>query len=159
MSGAENSNATGKIILSEGDAVAIGYVRDVVKLFRAILDLVTSDVYLYLEDPASPEVEEYLEANKVNAAYIIEPGTLWPKPKKYHILFSSGAREQLIAFAERLAATEVAAHVVVYQTDGTVLIEAYDLGDNIVRAHKSLSSQVIKQLRGAAAAAPPGHTT
>lgn len=133
--------------LPDADSVALGRVSDLAQLLRAIADIARDSHYIYLEDPASKEVVTFLEKRKETPAPLeIERGTLWPRPRVFHLRASHDNICELIAFADRMADVEVAEHLVLYDAK-TILLEAYDVGDAYVRVHRSLPPESIARLR------------
>lgn len=132
--------------LPDIDALQLGHVTDLPQLLRAIADIAHNTYYIYLEDPASDEVVRFLDIHQdAPAPMEVERGTLWPRPKTFHLRASRENMSELIAFSDRMSAVEVAEHLLVYDKN-RVLIEAYDVGDSYVRVNRALGPDSIKRL-------------
>lgn len=133
--------------LSDDDALVVGYVKDFYELLRAIDEVMPKDAVLYLEGTSIvPEVAAFLDTRQPVDRPRIEPNTLWPKPRFYHLPLAGTNLSDLRALAERYAEPEVADHLVVYR-DLDVLLWAHDAGDGYVALSRSLPDETIERFR------------
>jgi hypothetical protein len=137
------------LCLSEAESVIVGYVSDFYALLRAIEETMPKDAVLCLEGttPAS-DVVAFLEQRAAPAPARIDPNTLWPKPKFFHISLAGTNLTDLRAVADHHAEPEIANHLVVYRA-GQVLLWAHDAGSGYVALASSLGEQTIERLREA----------
>jgi len=100
--------------------------RDHSAFFEGLAALVPSGSILYLEGTSfCQEVLDFLTNASIEPAIKIAVGTLWPKPKVFHIPATSENLKAIAAFLEQHAQPEVCDHVHVY-SEGKVLLWWHD---------------------------------
>ncbi len=104
----------------------VSCAKDFPSFLRALSDLVPSDSILYIEG-GSPhdEIKLYLESRKAMQIAKVAMGTIWPRPKIFHMLINLENLEGLAQLAERHAEIEIAVHLHIYK-DNKVLLQWYD---------------------------------
>ena len=99
---------------------------DLPSLLRAMTKLVPEGAILYLEDGTPPpDVKAFLETNSVPEVTHLAMGTIWPRPRIFHLPATQKNLTRLAELAEKCASPEVAIHLHVYQSN-RVLLEWYD---------------------------------
>ena len=137
------------LILSEADAIEIGYVTDLYTLLRAIDEAMPKDAVLYVEGTAiAADVASFLESRTARDKRRIKPNTLWPKPKVFHLPLTGDNLADFRNLAEKHAEPEVADHLVVYRGDD-VRMWAHDAGSGYVDVARDLSESTVAAFRGA----------
>jgi hypothetical protein len=135
--------------LSEADSVIVGYVSDFYALLRAVEETMPKDSVLCLEGTTfASDVVAFLEQRPAPAPARIDPNTLWPKPKFFHLSLTGTDLTDLRALADHHAEPEIANHLVVYRA-GRVLLWAHDAGGGYVALASSLGEQTIERFREA----------
>ncbi len=89
------------------------------------------------------EIEEYLEARKPAQITKVEMGTIWPRPRIFHLPITTENLEGLAQLVEKHAELEIAVHLLVYR-DNKVLIEWYDAFSDPFYISKEISEDKIK---------------
>jgi hypothetical protein len=131
--------------LDFGDAVDLGPVRDIASLARAIGALPDGST-VYLEgNSMAKEVREVVERLAVESSTTVQRGTIWPKPRIYHVPAGPEFLSALEDLAERHAIPEIGDHLVVYAGE-QVLLSAYDLGDRVYVSRR-LPPAVVDEVR------------
>ena len=98
--------------------------------FRALVDLVPDGSIAYLEGGFPPEdLESFLKERSTPEVSHVAMGTIWPRPKIFHMPATPENLLRLAEFAEHCAEPEVAIHFHVYR-DNTILLEWFDVFDN-----------------------------
>jgi hypothetical protein len=137
------------LLLTEDDAVTIGYVTDFHQLLRAIDEVMPKDAVLYVEGTSvAPEVVSFLESRPAQNPCAIKANTLWPKPKVFHIPLTGDNLAEFRKLADKHAAPEVADHLVVYRGE-SVLLWAHDAGYGSVDIARTWSESIVEPLRKA----------
>jgi hypothetical protein len=119
--------------ISLGTAVGwrVSGVRDPEAFFKALPLLAGVGSVLALHDPQGRQVQQFLQHNPASESTSVKPGTIWPRPKIYHVECSAQNLEVLEELASRHAPPEIAMHVHLYRGQ-QVLLEWYDaFGDPI----------------------------
>jgi hypothetical protein len=70
----------------------------------------------------------------------IERGTIWPRPKSFHVSISDAVMNGLAKISERHAEPEVADHMVAYHQQG-ILLEWYDAGLDPIYVSKQIGEE------------------
>ena len=94
----------------------VSSLRDMPAFLRTLIDIIPEDSIMYLEG-GSPDIEikTYLEEQKSSNPTKIALGTIWPRPKYYHIPFTP---ENINGFAEIMehhATPEGVIHLHIYK--------------------------------------------
>lgn len=139
--------------LTSEDAAVLGYVSDLYALLRAIDETMPTDATLYVEGTSiARAVEEFLTARQAAAWREVEPNTISPKPRTFHLPLQGTNLAELRAIADRHAEPEVCSHLVVYRGDD-VLLWAHDPGSGYVELARSLPEDRTSRFRAALGAA------
>ena len=129
--------------LDEGPHWHVTNAKGFELFFQHLADLMPRGSILYLEDPQSSEVREHLEPLKVEPEFEVQAGTLWPKPRKYHVPVTDENLSVLARLAQSHAEPEIAMHMVVY-SGSTVLLEWYDAGDDPMAISKDIPKDRVR---------------
>ena len=101
-------------------------IRKAAPFFDALVELLPLPTYLRLEGTSiAPDIHAFLEANALAPEMNITPGTLWPKPRVFHVLGSEPLLRRLSMMAGHHAEPEICDHFHAYQ-NGHVLLQWYD---------------------------------
>jgi hypothetical protein len=131
--------------LDLADAVDLGSVRDIAALARAIGAL-PDESTVYLEgNSMAEEVRAVVERFAVESSTTVQRGTIWPKPRIYHVPAGPEFLSALEDLAQRHAIPEIGDHLIVYAGE-QVLLSAYDLGDRVY-VWRRLSPAVVDEVR------------
>lgn len=142
------------LILSEANALEIGYVTDLYKLLQAIDETMPKDAVVYVEATAiAPDVAFFLEMRSAQGMRQIKPNTLWPRPRVFHMPLTGENLAEFRNLAEKHAEPEVADHLVVYRGED-VLLWAPDAGNGYVYVARDLSESIVEAFRDALGDAP-----
>ena len=135
------------IWLAEEDAVDLGKARDWSVLFAGLEAALPGDCYLYLEASSmTPDVRAFVERQAVEPLAHVARGTIWPKPRVFHLLATRETLAELARLSDVHAAPEVCDHLVVYR-DARVILAAHDYGFDHVYVSRSLPAEAIDRLR------------
>lgn len=96
----------------------------------------------------APDVAAFLETRGAPDRRQIQPNTLWPKPKVFHLPLSGQNLAEFLALAESHAEPEVADHLVVYR-GAEVLLWAPDAGAGYVEVARALPEPTVHARRDA----------
>ena len=108
------------------DGWEVGGIRKASAFFEALVEFLPLSTYLRFEGTSvAPDVRALLEANAVAPAMNITRGTLWPKPKVFHVLANERLLRTLATLALHLAEPEICDHFHAYQ-DGQLVLQWYD---------------------------------
>jgi len=114
------------ICLGRDAAWEVSPISDLPAFLRALPCLLPPESILYLEGGTPPKnIKAFLDARRVPEVSHIAMGTIWPKPKIFHLPATAGSLGTLAEFAEKVATSQVAVHLHVY-INGRVLLEWYD---------------------------------
>ena len=104
----------------------IAVPKDFSAFFRALVHLVPEGAIAYLEDGSPPrELESFLNEKSVSEVSHVAMGTIWPRPRMFHVPATSENLLGLADLAEHCAEPEVAIHFHVYKED-RVLLQWFD---------------------------------
>jgi hypothetical protein len=100
--------------------------RSFMELFQALQGWIPEDAVLYFEG-GSPDavINEFMGKHSIPEQVHIAIGTIWPRPKIFHVPATTSALVELSRIMEHHADPELAVHFHVYQ-DGFVLLEWHD---------------------------------
>lgn len=124
----------------------ISYSKNIsVPIFlRALADLVPSGSILYLEDGSpTKQILLYLEERKPAKITKVALGTIWPRPKCFHMEITPANLEGLANLAEKIVSPELAIHLHVYMDD-KVLLEWHDAFDDNCYVSNEIPEDKIK---------------
>jgi hypothetical protein len=117
-------------------------------VLRGLEGWVEDDAVLYFEDGRlDGEIESFMAANAVAGRAHIALGTLWPRPKVFHVPAKGNIR-RLAEIVERHAEPELAVHFHVYR-EGTLLVEWYDAFLDPMRVNRAVPEERVKALASA----------
>jgi len=117
---------------------------DFPSLLRAVHEWFPEDSVLYFEDGSpNEEIRAFMATHAVPETVHIAYGTIWPRPKVFHVPATPENIDLLADLAERCAEPELAVHFHVYR-EREVLLQWHDaftqpmllagaLGENVVR--------------------------
>jgi hypothetical protein len=135
------------ISLREEDAVNLGYVDDLHALLRALEEAMPDDAVLYVEGTSIVSaIEELLQVHAIEPVAHVTRGTIWPRPRRFHVPTNRVLLGRLRELADRHAAPEVCDHLVVYRGD-EVLLSAYDAGTETVWVRRDFPEEALARLR------------
>jgi hypothetical protein len=102
---------------------------DFPSLFNVLPELLPDGCILYFEG-GSPDGDllDFLRAHSVPEHAHVAYGTIWPRPKVFHVPAVSEAFQRLAELTRSCASPELAVHFHVYR-DQTVLLEWHDVFD------------------------------
>jgi hypothetical protein len=127
--------------------ISLGPIRDLYALLATIDDVMPAESVLYLEGTSIvPEIRAFLQSHGAEKTQSVARGTLWPRPRSYHLPLSGSNLSQLRQLAARHAEPEICDHLVVYQAD-QVLLSAYDAGSSHVYVSRDLLPETVEALR------------
>jgi hypothetical protein len=100
--------------------------EDFVEMFNALIGWIPQDAILYFED-GSPdkEIDKFMTANSIPEVSHLAMGTIWPRPKVYHVPATEKILHNLAMIMEHHATPELAIHFHIYCKD-KVLLEWHD---------------------------------
>jgi hypothetical protein len=114
------------ISLDADDVWEVGAPRDAAAFIRALPELLPEGTLLYLEGrPTSREAAAFLEAHRVAPQAELARGTIWPKPKTFHLPMSQDTIAGLARLFECHASPEICDHFHAYR-ETQVLLCWYD---------------------------------
>jgi hypothetical protein len=94
------------------------------------------------------DVREFLDSRSISPSVHPTRGTIWPTPARFHLPLVNRNLDDLRRLAEGHAEAEVCDHLVVYDADGAVLLDAYDAGDGEIHLNRrKLSPERIARFR------------
>jgi hypothetical protein len=103
-----------------------GGETDFPRMLRALSLLVPHDAILYFEGGSpSGELLTFLQEHSIPEQTHVAYGTIWPRPKVFHIPAKSESLQRLAEIAESLACPELAIHFHVYRQE-KMLLEWHD---------------------------------
>jgi hypothetical protein len=119
---------------------------DFSRFFGALPRVVPEGSMLYIENTQfARDVNDYLVPRAVQAPqHAVKAGTIWPKPRFFHVPVTRPVMHGLAELAERHAAPEVADHMVVYR-DSTILIEWYDAGFDPIFLSREIDENTVRE--------------
>lgn len=142
--GSEGSNKPAHIYLCQRPHWRVVGVRVYDTFFRALPVLVPEGSTLHIENTTfTVDVEQYLKGLATEGGIEVKPGTVWPKPRKYHIPITQTNMVGLAQISERHAEPEVAAHIVAYR-DSAILLEWYDAGFDPIYLSRDFEEAKVK---------------
>jgi hypothetical protein len=100
---------------------------DLASLLRALDGwLPEGCVFCFEVGEPSAEVEAFMRRHAVPERAHVEMGTIWPRPRVFHVPAERDVLPALVALAEQHDGAELATHLHVYR-DNEVLLSAFDL--------------------------------
>jgi len=114
------------------------------ELFRALQSWLPRSLILYFED-GSPDSEifDFMAAHSIPEQAHVAVGTIWPRPKIFHVPASESTLTKLAAIMEHHAEPELAIHFHVYE-DATVLLEWHDAFSQPMLIDGSFAEEMVK---------------
>ena len=100
---------------------------------------------MYLEGGTPPvEIKRFLEAKCVPEVSHIEMGTIWPRPKVFHLPATIENLNNLADLAETRIAFEIAVHIHIY-IENKVIFQWYDaFSDDPIYLSKDIQEENVK---------------
>lgn len=120
-------------------------IDDASEFFRLLPSLIPSGSVLFLEGVYSDAIIDYLKQHPSEHRLKIAGGTIWPKPRCFHILITEETALDLARLSESCANPEVCSHLHVYR-DEQVLASWYDAFDDPLRISTSIPEERIQEL-------------
>ena len=100
--------------------------KDFPRLLRALGGWLPDGAVLYFEGGyPDAEIEAFMAAHAVPEPVHIALGTIWPRPRVFHVPATSATLGRLAEIMERHAGVQLAVHFHIHR-DGAVLLEWYD---------------------------------
>lgn len=104
-------------------------IKSAEKFFSSLTEILPLPVNLCFEGTSiAPDVQVFLASISITPILQIPPGTLWPKPRVFHVRAAEQCLHQLVALAGKHAESEVCDHFHAYN-DSHGLIQWYDAFD------------------------------
>jgi hypothetical protein len=101
---------------------SLGHVSDLCALLRAIDETLPKDATHYVEGSSlSPDLMDFLARRRTATRHEVKVGTVWPKPKGFHLPLSGTNLGELRGLAARHAEPEICDHLVVYRESEVLL--------------------------------------
>jgi hypothetical protein len=121
------------ISLDERNCWLIDFKKSDIALFiREMGMLFPQGSTIYLEGTAIVSgIQEYLGSIRAEETTKLEMGTIWPRPKIFHVPLVDEHLQRLAEFTDTHAMAEVCDHLHVYKDD-EVLLQGYDIWDKVV---------------------------
>ena len=117
-------------------------------LFVAIRGWFPEDAILYFEGGyEGSEIHDFMVKYAIKERTHIALGTIWPRPKVFHVPATDVILTELIGIAEHHAEPELAVHFHIYRND-TVLLEWHDAFDQPMLINGEITVDQIKALCG-----------
>lgn len=114
------------------------------KFFDSLAEHLLLPAYFCLEGTSiAQDVQEMLESNAVPSGMWTPTGTIWPTPRKFHILATNRVVSELILLAARHAAPEICDHFHAYN-DKNGLLQWYDAFFDPLLIDNSFNEEWIK---------------
>ena len=115
------------------------------EMFCALRGWLSPGSVLYFEG-GSPdtEIDDFMAAYSVPEQAHIAVGTIWPRPKIFHVPASQAALTKLAEIMERHAEPELAVHFHIYH-GATVLLEWHDAFSQPILISGEVGEEQIKQ--------------
>jgi len=96
------------------------------EFLRALDGWLPEGAILYFEGGTPDrEIEQFMAAHAIPEQVHLAMGTLWPRPKVFHVPATSATLTKLADLMDHLAEPQLAVHFHVFQND-SVLLEWYD---------------------------------
>ena len=130
------------ISLGNSPSWMISTPSDISEFFRALSELVPPGSNLYLEDSYDKAVEDYLSERPAKNVCKVAVGTIWPRPKMFHIPITRDNLGGLAKLAERYS---ICVHIHAYN-NGKVIVEWYDaFGKDPLYVSKEIPEEKVKE--------------
>jgi hypothetical protein len=115
----------GGISLDEPNSWEVDPTKDHSKFVRALPTLLPADAIVYFEGTTEPEVEGFLETNRVSDPQKVAIGTIWPVPKRFHVRCSPETMASLALLLDDRSVAYLCTHIHAYR-NGKMLMEWHD---------------------------------
>lgn len=134
------------IYLNMKDCWLINFTKSDITLFiREMGILFPQGSIIYLEGTSiSSDVQEYLHSICVKLTARLEIGTIWPRPKIFHIPLVDEYLQKLAEFAETHVMPQICDHLHVLYKDNEILLQGYDIFDKIVYLSNKIDENLIR---------------
>ena len=118
------------------------------QLFRALDGWLPDGSVLYFESGSpSAEIESFMAEHAIPEQIHIALGTIWPKPRVFHVPATNATLSRLAGIMEHHACPQLAVHFHVYR-DGAVLLQWHDAFGQEMLVGPSVSDDQVGQLVG-----------
>lgn len=124
----------------------IGGPADFPQLFQALRDWLPEGAILYFEGGSPDEqIQDFMAAHSIPEQVHIALGTIWPKPRVFHVPATAEMLSELAKIMECHAQPELATHFHVYR-NGSVLLEWHDAFFDPMLLSRAFSEDQMKAL-------------
>ena len=123
--GAAPKSEWGGLRLDQPDAWEVGPTQDRPRFLRALPTLLRRPCTLYLEGTTELGVEQLLAGNGIKDPERIAIGTIWPRPKRFHVPCTGEFLQALAQQLESEPKPYLCTHLHAYAA-GSVLLEWHD---------------------------------
>lgn len=118
------------------------------ELFRALQSWLPESLILYFEGGSpDPEIIDFMAAYSIPEQAHIAVGTIWPRPKMFHVPVSEATLTKLAEIMERHAEPELAVHFHVYQGT-TILLQWHDAFSQPILINGNVPEERVKSFAG-----------
>lgn len=112
---------------------------------RALVDIVPDGSIAYLEGGTIPrELETFLNARAVAEVAHVAVGTIWPRPKIFHVPATPDNLLSLADIVEHCAEPEVASHFHVYK-DNSLILQWFDAFSDPMYLSKKIAEDKVRE--------------
>ena len=119
------------------------------RFFRAVVNLLPEDAVLYIEGShLTGEVSSCLETRKPASTTKVRIGTIWPRPRTFHMCATPENLSGLAELAEAQAPTEIGEHIHAY-TGNTMVLQWYDAPSDPICVSSLVPEEVVQQFAAA----------
>ena len=140
----------------QSSARGVGYVtppvyeidppKEYLQFFTTLSQYFPANSILFLEDGAFPsKFEAFLKSNSIACDIVLAPGTIWPKPRAYHLPIQPKLMLELAQWGAKLAEPELCSHLRIH--DGKkLLLHWYDFPHDPMYVSAELGEQAVASL-------------
>jgi len=132
------------IHLADSNPQRAAPTTDPIKFLRALPRLGLAHATLYIEGTADSAVEKFLEHSCITPNVRVAIGTIWPRPKVWHLPLTEKLIDGLSQILEQRKVPYFCTHIHVYSHD-TILLEWHDaFGDDPILLSSELKAEQIQ---------------
>ena len=113
------------LTLDESQTWEVGPTKDFSRFVSALPVLLPDSAVVYFEGTTVPEVEGFLEKYGVSSPEKVAIGTIWPKPKRYHVPCLPATMSSLASLLNDASVAYLCTHIHSYE-NGKMLMEWHD---------------------------------
>jgi hypothetical protein len=116
------------------------------ELLRSLDGWLPEGAILYFEGGSpSREIEQFMAAHAIPERAHLAMGTIWPRPKVFHVPATPATLKELADLMERQAEPQPAIHFHVYRSD-SVLLQWYDAFFDPMQIRSTVAEENIRAL-------------